>query len=109
MIVDELARLRAELAQLKEKEQYLQDELLRIRVEIEAHSSRIKHIAWTKVPINSLPSEILSYVLELATLSRGDNPYFKILDSHAIGGTTYAIFRNSGVASTFSVPQICPS
>ena len=72
MIVDELARLRAELAQLKEKEQYLQDELSRIRVEIEAHNSRIEHIVWVKAPINSLPSEILVHVLELAALSRGE-------------------------------------
>ena len=78
--MDELPRMRFELEQLKEKEQHLQEALSRVRVEIEAHSSRIEHIAWTKAPINSLPSEILSYVLELATLSRGDNPYFKILD-----------------------------
>ena len=82
MIVDELARLRAELAQLKEKEQYPQDELSRIRVEIEAHSSRIEHIVWAKAPINSLPSEILVHVLELAALSRGegDKCDFKIHD-----------------------------
>ena len=37
-------------------------------MEIEVYKSRIEHLARAKAPTNSLPLEILSYVLELVTL-----------------------------------------
>ena len=95
MIVDELSRMRIELEQLKEKEQNLQEALSRVRLEIEAYSSRIEHIAWAKSPINSLPSEIISYVLQLAALSWGDNCDVKIRDLQLVSRYWRDTIRNS--------------
>ena len=67
--MDELAKVRIELEQLKKKGRDLDEELSRVRMAIVAHKSRIEHLAWAKVPINTLPTEILSYVLELAVHS----------------------------------------
>ena len=63
--MDELAQVRFELEQLERKERDLDEELSRLRVAIGAHESRIEHLAWVKPPIKILPTEILSYVLEL--------------------------------------------
>ena len=66
MFMNELARMRIELEQLKEKERDLHEKLSCVRLDIEAHKSRIEHLAWAQTPINYLPSEILSYAFELA-------------------------------------------
>ena len=66
--MDEISRARVGLWQLKEMEQDLCQKLSYVRMEIEVYKSRIEHLARVKVPINSLPFEILSYVLELVTL-----------------------------------------
>ena len=63
--MDELARVRIELEQLRKRERDLDEELSRVRATIEAHKSRIEHLAWAKSPINTLPTEIFSYVFEL--------------------------------------------
>ena len=63
--MDELAQVRFELEQLERKERDLDEELSRLRVAIGAHKSRIEHLAWVKAPIKILPTEVLSYVLEL--------------------------------------------
>ena len=62
--------MRIELEQLKKRERDLDEELLRVRAKVEAHKSRIEHLAWAKTPINTLPTEILSYVFELVTRMR---------------------------------------
>ena len=69
MIVDVLAQVRIELERLQEEERVLQEHLSSVRVAIEAHQSRIEDLVQTRPPpIGFLPFEILSYVLELATL-----------------------------------------
>ena len=65
----EIARARAELLQLKEMEQDLLQNISHVRMEIEVYKSRIEHLARAESPINSLPLEILSYVLELVVPS----------------------------------------
>lgn len=64
-----LAQLRIQLAYLQKKEMEVQEELHRVRVAIQSHKSRINHLIWTRAPINTLPFEILSYVLELTASS----------------------------------------
>ena len=65
--MDELTQVRSELARLEKEERDLHEQLSSVRVAIEAHKSRIDDLIRTKpAPISSLPSEILSYVLELA-------------------------------------------
>ena len=63
--MDELGRVRIELEQLRKRECDLHEELSRVRATIEAHKSRIEHLAWVKAPINLLSTETLSNVLEL--------------------------------------------
>ena len=71
--MDEIVRARVELLQLKEVlEQDLCHKLSRVPMDIEVCKSRIEHLARAKVPINSLPFEILSYVLELVAFSTVD-------------------------------------
>ena len=65
--MDELARTRTDLERLEKKERDLEQQLSSIRMEIEVHKSRIESLVRTKpAPINSLPPEILSYVVHLA-------------------------------------------
>ena len=71
-LMDEIVRARVELLQLKEIEQDLCHKLSRVRMDIEVCKSRIEHLARAKVPINFLPFEILSYVLELVAFSTVD-------------------------------------
>ena len=66
MIMDELALARIQLEELTKKEENLVEELSRVRVAIEARKSRIEDLARASAPVNLLPSEILSYVIELA-------------------------------------------
>ena len=69
VFMDELAQARIELEQLNKLEQDLEEELSAVRVAIKSYASRIEHLAWAKAPINSLPYETLSYVIELVASS----------------------------------------
>ena len=65
MVVDELALARIKQEELTKRERDLGEEVSRTRMEIEANGSRIEDLARANAPINLLPPEILSYVLEL--------------------------------------------
>ena len=64
--MDQLAQVRLVLAQLKQKHRGLHIDLAETTAEIQACEDMIEVLVRAKAPINSLPSEILSYVLELA-------------------------------------------
>ena len=64
--MDRLAQARLVLAQLKQEHRDFHINLARISAEIQACEDMVEDLARAKAPINTLPPEILSYVLELA-------------------------------------------